>query len=192
MQRPMNLPSFDQILAAARRRESWACTHLYEQLKGPVVTYVRLRGACDPDDVTSEVFLCVFRDLAHFRGDEVAFRAWVFTIARRRAVDDWRRRACRAVESPLQDRLAVAAGDCGQEALAALDLVDIEGLLAGLTAAQRDVVVLHVLADLPLRQVAAVTGRSVSATKALHHRALGALRRALGDLPATRPVPATI
>lgn len=188
----MTPPTFDETLSAARAGEAWACARLYEHLKGPAVTYVRLRGTRDPDDVTSEVFLCVFRDLHRFRGDEVAFRAWVFTIAHRRMVDAWRRRARRPGEAPLVTGLEFAGGDSEHEAVAALALGELEGLLGVLTAAQREVVVLHVLADLPLAEVAAVTGRSVSAVKALYHRAAGALRRAVGTRTATTPAMTTI
>ena len=47
------------------------------------------------EDLTSETWLRVVGGLARFSGDERAFRAWVFTIARHRAVDRWRRRARR-------------------------------------------------------------------------------------------------
>ena len=62
----------------------------------PAVTgYLRLHGAVEPDDLASETFIGVFTGLAGFSGDEGALRAWVFTIAHRRLVDDWRRRSRR-------------------------------------------------------------------------------------------------
>lgn len=48
---------FDRTLAAARVIEPCACARIYEDLKQPVLNYVRLRGAADSDDVASEVFL---------------------------------------------------------------------------------------------------------------------------------------
>lgn len=178
---------FDRTLAAARDGEPWACARLYEDLKQPVLGYVRLRGAADPDDVTSEVFLCVFRDLDRFEGDEDDFRAWVFTIAHRRVLDAWRKRSRRPRQARLGAGVDVEGGDTQDEALARLGRGEIEHLLEQLTPEQRDVILLRVLADLPLERVAEVTGRSVGAVKALQHRALGALRRAIETPPASEP-----
>lgn len=178
---------FDRTLAAARGGEPWACARIYEDLKHPVLGYVRLRGAAEPDDVTSEVFLCVFRDLDRFEGDEGDFRAWVFTIAHRRVLDAWRMRSRRPRQARLGPEVDVEGGDTQDEALAGLGLGEIAQLLEQLTPEQRDVVLLRVLADLPLEQVAAVMGRSVGAVKALQHRALSALRRVIAEPPASEP-----
>lgn len=174
-------PSFDDVLAAALTGEAWAPARLYEDLKGPVVTFLRLRGAGDPDDVASEVFLQVFRSLDRFEGDEAGFRAWVFTIARRRLFDERRRASRRPRETPLTPDVDAAGGDTAEEALAALGDERVHALLAGLTVEQREVVLLRVVGDLSLEDTAAVVGRSVGAVKALQHRALAALRQALVD-----------
>lgn len=184
----MKSSSFDQTLAAARAGQAWACTRLYEDLKRPVVAYVRMRGAPDPDDVASEVFLCVFRDLGRFEGGEDDFRAWVFTIAHRRVLDDWRRRFRRPTQARLDVRSAqVVGGDAQEEAMAELSRQDVDTLLGRLTVEQRDVVLLHVVADLPIEQVAQVMGRSVSAVRSLQHRAVTALRKAVPAPPDTDP-----
>lgn len=154
-----------------------------------MLTYVRLRGARDPDDVTSEVFLQVFRDLGRFTGDEAGFRAWVFTIARRRVLDDHRRRARQPVTQPLLCEAAAAnlvGGDVELDALRVLGDERVEAMLADLTDDQREVVVLRIVADLSLKQVAAATGRSLTAVKAIQHRALDALRRSLAAEPVSR------
>lgn len=183
---------FERTLAAARAGEAWACARIYEDLKRPVVAYVRLRGAADPDDVTSEVFLSVFRDLHRFSGDEHDFRAWVFTIAHRRVLDAWRRRSRRPVTEPLPAGWEPSGGDAEEDALSALGNREVEAVLARLTPEQRDVVLLHVVADLPLAEVAAVMGRSVGAVKSLQYRALGALRRSLPDPAVSSVSPAAI
>lgn len=179
--------AFHRILAAARAGEAWACARIYEDLKQPVLGYVRLRGGVDADDVTSEAFLCVFRDLVRFEGDEVDFRAWVFTIAHRRVLDAWRKRSRRPRQSRLSPEMDIEGGDTEDEAFARLGVEEIERLLEQLTPQQRDVVLLRVLADLPLEQVAEVLGRSVGAVKALQHRALSALRRGIGEPPVSQP-----
>ncbi|MBW3619913.1 MAG: RNA polymerase sigma factor [Actinobacteria bacterium] len=169
----------DDVLAAARSGEAWAVARLYEDLKGPVVTFVRLRGARDPDDVTSETFLQVFRDLARFEGDAAAFRAWVFTIAKRRLIDEHRRFSRRVREVRMTAGVDAAGGDAADEAMAELGNDRVHELLAGLTVDQREAVLLRIVADLSLHDTAQVMGRSVGAVKVLQHRALAALRAAL-------------
>lgn len=183
---------FADLLAAARAGAPWACVRLYEELKRPVLAYVSLRGVADPDDVTSEVFLNVFRGLDRFDGDLTGFRAWVFTIARRRVRDSWRTRARRVDEAALPDHVEPVGGDVEAEALARLGLGHYAPALAALTPEQREVIVLRIVADLPVEQVAATMGRSVPAVKALQHRALNALRRLLPTPPASSSPAAAI
>lgn len=181
----MSTTPFEVVLASAKAGDPHACAGLYESLKRPIFTYVRLRGAVDPDDVTSEVFLQVFRDLHHFEGDEPGFRAWVYTIAHRRVLDDRRMRSRRPVQAVLDDTADRCGGDVEDEALNATADRRVQAALSALTAEQRDVVLLRVVADLPLEQVADVMGRSVNAVKALQHRALAALRRSIEQAAVT-------
>lgn len=174
---------FPEILAAAQAGEPWACARLYEGLKRPVTAYLRLQRAADPDDVASEAFLQVFRNLASFDGDELAFRAWVFTIARRRLLDTWRATSRRPAMTAWAPKLDPVGGDAEEDALRRLGDERITVMLAGLTPEQREVVLLRIVADLPLEQVATTMGRSVNATKALQLRALRALRRSCPEPP---------
>jgi len=63
-----------------------AFQRLWTVFSPAVAGYLRLQGATEPDDLTSEVFLGVFTGLSRFEGDEDALRSWVFTIARNPSV----------------------------------------------------------------------------------------------------------
>ncbi len=145
----------------------------YRELAPAVLGYLRARRAPDPEDVLGEVFLQVSRDLDRFAGDATDLRRWVFTIARNRMTDAFRRRARRPQvvdRTPPVVAAAPAPEPVDDELLAAL---------AELGEDQREVVVLRFVADLSLEDVAAVTGRNVNAVKAMQHRALANLRQAL-------------
>lgn len=145
-----------------------------------VAGYLRVQGVRDHEDVTSEVFLGVFRGLAGFRGDEPAFRSWVFTIAHRRIVDDRRHRGRRPQEAPLGDGSEfVVGGDVEDEALAGLGSVWVGEAIAELTDDQRQVVALRILAGLSVEEVATITGKRAGAVRVLQHRAIERLRRSL-------------
>jgi RNA polymerase sigma-70 factor (ECF subfamily) len=146
-------------------------TDVYRALAPAVLGYLRSQRVADPEDVLGEVFHGVARDLPRFRGDQAALRRWVFTIAHHRLVDDHRRRARRREEPRAELPEPPAAPEAG-----AVDGELIEAL-DQLTPEQRYVVTLRFVADLPLRDVARITGRRVGAVKALQARALANLRR---------------
>jgi DNA-directed RNA polymerase specialized sigma24 family protein len=88
---------FPEVLSAAQAGAPWALEVLYRDLAPAVTGYLRLHGALEPDDLASETFIGVFTGLPKFEGDESALRGWVFTVAHRRLIDDWRRRGRRPV-----------------------------------------------------------------------------------------------
>ncbi|SNS71917.1 RNA polymerase sigma-70 factor, ECF subfamily [Geodermatophilus saharensis] len=182
-------PAFDDVLTAAQAGAAWGFEVLYRDLSPAVTGYLRLHGAQDPDDLASETFLAVFRGLGGFRGDEDALRSWVFTIAHRRLVDDWRRRSRRPQLTDDAGGLLpeAAGGDVEDDVLTRLGTEAVHRLCAGLPADQRSVLLLRVLADLTVEQVAAVMDRSVGSVKALQRRGLRRLRAELEPAGTTRP-----
>lgn len=144
-----------------------------------VTGYLRLRGASEPEDVTSEAFLSVFRNLTTFTGDEAAFRSWVFTIVHRRLTDDRRRRGRRPDTEPSADGTERAGGDVEEEALGALGGAWVREVLAELSPEQREVLLLRIVADMSVDEVAAIVDKRPGAVRALQHRGLERLRRQL-------------
>ena len=84
-------PSVAFLVDAAKAGSSLAFEHLYRAMAGQVSSYLRWHRASDPDGLTNDVFLQVYRNLSGFQGDEKNFRSWVFTIAHHRMIDDRRR-----------------------------------------------------------------------------------------------------
>ena len=170
---------FDSVLGAARVGADWAWAALYRDLGPSVRAYLRASGAPEPDDTLGDVFVHVVRGLAGFAGDEGAFRAWIFAIARNRLVDDHRYRTRRPVEPVPPEALREAGliGDVEEEALRALSLGRIRAVLTRLSPDQRDVLLLRILGELTIEEVAAATGKRPGAVKALQARGLATLRR---------------
>lgn len=142
---------------------------VYRQLAPVVLGYLRAQRAPDPEDLLGEVFLQVARDLHTFKGDAAALRRWVFAIAHNRLLDSRRRvsRRPRLADRDVPDGVVPPPPD-------PLD-PELVAALAQLTPDQREVVVLRFVADLPLADVARITGRRVGAVKAMQHRALETL-----------------
>lgn len=178
---------FDDVLVAAQAGAGWAFEVLYRDLAPAVTGYLRLHGAAEPDDLASETFIGVFTGLAGFRGDQSGLRAWVFTIAHRRLQDDWRRRSRRP---QLADDAAGATdgvgGDVEDDVLCRMGADEVSRLCGGLPADQRSVLLLRILADLTVEQVAQVMDRSTASIKALQRRGLRTLRSDLEGISSER------
>src|SRR5215213_5019860 len=150
-----------------------------------------LAAAARGDDLASETWLRVAGRLGRFSGDERAFRAWVFTVARHRAVDRWRRSARRHDELVPTDALVdlPAPDDPAGAALEAISSRAAVALIATLPPDQAEVVLLRVVAGLEVAEVAAITGKRPGHVRVLAHRAL---RRLAARLDAPTRVKGTV
>ena len=176
--------AFDSVLAAAQGDAPWAYDRLWRAYAPSVVSYLRLQGAFDPEDLTSEVFLGAFRSLGSFRGDEGRFRAWLFTIAHRRLTDERRRARVRPAYTDGGGRGPDRpGGDVEDDALHDMSEARVRALCDRLVPSQRAVLLLRVLGDLTVEQVAETLGKTVGAVKALQRRGLLALRDAVEGVP---------
>ncbi len=174
------------VLVRARDGSGEAFTAIYAELAGPVAAYLRAKGVPDVEDVTSEVFMAVFTGIGRFEGDEGGFRSWVFTIAHRRVIDHWRRSGRRPATTPYEDEHDERSEPSAEtEALSKIGHERALALLDLLTEAQREVLVLRIVGDLTVEEVARVVDRPAGAVKQLQRRGLATLRRIL----ATEGVP---
>jgi len=173
--------SFDLVLSAAHADAGWAYERLYRDLAPPVCGYFRVQGAREPEDLTSEVFLCAFRGLAGFSGTESQFRSWVFTIAHRRLTDERRRVSHRPPVAYDADVEAGSGfgGDVEEDALRRLSADRVRTLCASLSHEQRDVILLRLVSDMTVDAIAEALDKTPGAVKALQRRALAALRQVL-------------
>jgi RNA polymerase sigma factor (sigma-70 family) len=173
-------PYFDGVLGAARAGSAWAWEAIFREFAGPIASYARRRGAVEPDDVLQETLLAAARDIHRFEGDEHDFRAWIFTIAHRRVTDAFRAqgRTVQRSDADVGDAEIEARwlGDVEREAMSCMSMVEVSALLRGLSVAQRDVILLRVVADLSVEQTATVLQKSEGAVRALQSKALKALR----------------
>lgn len=167
------------MLERARAGSDIAFEVIFHELAPVVAGYLRMNGAREVDELTNEVFAQVHRGLQRFVGDWGGFRSWVFTIAHHRMVDSTRRAKRRPPEAYGDAAEEASTGDVEREALDVLSDERVHDLLGVLSPDQRQVLLLRIVADLPLEEVAVTLGKTVGAVKSLQHRALAALRRAI-------------
>lgn len=172
---------FKGRLEAARAGDEAAWSEIYGELAPSVLGYLRGSHATDPEDTLAETFLQAARDLPGFSGDWNAFRGWVFTIAHHRLIDA-RRHATRRPAEPMAvppELTTEPMPDAADEALAKIGAEKVHRVLESLSADQRAVLLLRIVADLSIEQVARALGKRSGAIKQLQRRALLAVRREL-------------
>ncbi|MQA98809.1 MAG: sigma-70 family RNA polymerase sigma factor [Actinobacteria bacterium] len=176
----MTTTAIDEVvLARARSGEPEAWALIYDSLSPAVLGYLRMRGAADPEDLLSECFLQLVRDIRSFEGDAGDFRSWTFTVAHNRLLDDVRRRARRPLETVPLETLdeAMPAGDTEREALLSMSVAHIERAIRRLTPDQGEVLALRLFGQLTVGETARVVGKRAGAVKALQRRGLAALQK---------------
>jgi RNA polymerase sigma-70 factor (ECF subfamily) len=181
-------PDFDAVLAAAQQGDERAVTTLYRSLRPRLAGYLRARKSRGADDIEGEVWLAVAQGLTRFRGDEDAFRAWVFSIAHRRLAD-YRRRAARRATVPLpNEAMPQASGDDPEDVvLERLSAAEATAFVtATLSPDQAEVVLLRVIGGLDVQQVAEILGKQPGTIRVIQHRALRRLQAALAQGRVTR------
>lgn len=179
---------FGSVLEAARAGADWAWTAIYRDLAPSVLRYLRARRVPDAEDVLGEVFVRVVRNIGSFEGTHEELRAWVFTIARNRLIDDSRRNARRGVDVVPDDVLVDRAADVDveQEAMRSLADSEVRHVIERLTPDQRDVLLLRFFGRLTAAEVGRVLGKKTGAVKTLQVRALAAVRRELAKEAVSR------
>ncbi|MFJ8843984.1 RNA polymerase sigma factor [Streptomyces cyaneofuscatus] len=183
---------------AAQDGDEDAFRAVYRAVQPRLLGYIRtLVGEPDAEDVASEAWLQIARDLDRFSGDADRFRGWAARIARNRSLDHLRMRSRRPAiggdETELTGR--PAESDTAGDAMEALDTDRTMSLIAQLPQDQAEAVVLRVVVGLDAKSAAQTLGKRPGAVRTAAHRGLKRLAELLGadhpdaPRPAGAPVP---
>jgi RNA polymerase sigma-70 factor, ECF subfamily len=172
--------AFAATLARAQDGDDTAFTCIFRDVQPVLVRYLRVIASGAADDVAGDTWVHVVDGLTGFRGDEVAFRAWLFTIARHRAADRGRWRARHSTVA-LEDSGAADRLTAPDAADVALERIGTLAAVAQLPRDQAEIIMLRVVAGLDTRQVARITGKSPGAVRVAAHRGLRRLASLVGD-----------
>ncbi|WP_328739405.1 RNA polymerase sigma factor [Streptomyces erythrochromogenes] len=169
------------VLAAQDGDEN-AFRSVYRAVHPRLLGYVRtLVGDGDAEDVTSEAWLQIARDLDSFTGDADRFRGWAARIARNRALDHIRMRGRRPAIGGDDTELTSWAAECDTAgaAMESLDTGRTMALIAQLPQDQAEAVVLRVVVGLDAKSAAETLGKRPGAVRTAAHRGLKKLAELL-------------
>jgi len=169
----------DEALDDARRGEESGVVTLFRALQPGLVGYLRHQAPGMEEDLASEAWAGAATLLPQFDGDARAFRALLFTLARRRTVDHYRKSARSPSVVELTEADEPADGiDLETTVISDFSAQDaVEALVKGLTAVQAEVVLLRVVGDLSVEQVAEILDRPPGSVRVIQHRALQRLAK---------------
>ncbi|MEV4044923.1 RNA polymerase sigma-70 factor (ECF subfamily) [Streptomyces ambofaciens] len=171
---------------AAQDGDEAAFRTVYRAVHPRLLGYVRtLVGDHDAEDVASEAWLQIARDLDRFDGDADRFRGWAARIARNRALDHIRMRGRRPAIGGDETELTgkPAESDTAGEAMEALATGSTLSLIARLPQDQAEAVVLRVVMGLDAKSAAETLGKRPGAVRTAAHRGLKRLAELLGGDP---------
>lgn len=169
-------------VARAQDGDEAAFAVAYRLVQPGLLGYVRGLVGDDAEDVTSDAWLEIARDLGRFKGDGAGFRGWTATVARHRALDHLRRQRVRPRPSALeQDVLDLPGRQSTHEmALEAISTEHALALVAGLPRDQAEAVLLRVVVGLDGPAAARVLGKRPGAVRTAAYRGLKRLAAQLG------------
>uniref|UniRef100_UPI003F493040 RNA polymerase sigma factor n=1 Tax=Actinoplanes sp. CA-084688 TaxID=3239901 RepID=UPI003F493040 len=170
--------SDDQLLAALGKGDRDTLTVLYRR-HAPWLL-LRLSQRCGDEGVVDEVvqdtFVAVWRGAGRYRGDG-SVPAWIWGIAIRRLIDQFRARRLATV--PLSEGMGAAEPSAEEKVLLGVEHGDLAAALRQISPELRAVVRATILDGLTTREAARLLGIPVGTVKTRLVRARAALREEL-------------
>lgn len=164
--------TFSVLLSAAQRGDENAIAALWRAHRPAVLRYFQVAAPSAAEDLDAETWIEVAKRLSTFTGDEDAFRAFLFTVARHRLID-FRRRTGRRPEVAVGARIPEGvAPDASAAVLQDVATAEALRLLSQLSPDQAEAIALRVVAGLTVEEVARLVAKKPSTVRVLCHRGL--------------------
>lgn len=156
---------------------------LYDEYADRVYAFIRSRvdSTHDAEDVTATVFLKAWEAIGSYDDRGLPFSAWLFRIARNAVIDEYRRKAHRAIPVEESPDTGETAEPADIAAIAAVDAVRVRAVVSMLTEEQAAVIAMRFWWDMSIKDTADALGKNENAIKALQHRAIKTLARRLQE-----------
>lgn len=173
-------PALEELMVEYQKADSVATTTLIELLSPQLYRFFAAQMGSRPDaeDMLQEVWLRIHRARHTYRAGEPLL-AWVYAIARRVRVDNYRKRHRLAMREVATDVLPdVPDPEQRQDQLPRFD-----DLVASLPESQREVLIMLKVNGLSVEEIARATSSTIGAVKQKAHRAYEKLRNLLQQTP---------
>ena len=182
----MTTADLDAAVVAFQGGSESAFVQIYRAVHPGLLRYLTTIVGDSAEDVAQETWAHVCRDLHQFSGDGSAFRGWITTIGRNRALDHLRAHRRRPVDPVPEEHLVPVAGppDTADQAIDALSTEAAIALIASLPPDQAEAVLLRTVMGLDAKRAGQVMSKRPGAIRTLTYRGLQTLA---GRLESDRP-----
>jgi RNA polymerase sigma-70 factor, ECF subfamily len=182
-----NAADFAEVVRGAVGGDEVAFGQLYRALQPGLLRYLKGLVGEDAEDIASEAWLQIARDIRSYRGEGSGFAGWAAMIARNRAMDHLRYRQRRPSTAMAVDEFVDLAGldDTEGRALQAVETHAVIEWIAALPRDQAEAVLLRVVLGLDAEAAAKVMGKRPGAVRMAAHRGLRRLADELDRDPSS-------
>ena len=152
---------------------------IYRTYSGKVMGYIlaRVRRHADAEDLCADVFEKVFRKLGEYDKEKSSLNTWIFTITRNTLIDYFRKsKPSEELDENLTDDAEIEEGVLRTETLD-----ELADALKKLPQELTDIIVLLYYDRKPMTEIADMMHLSYGAVKLRHQKALGLLRKYMGE-----------
>jgi len=157
---------------------------LFRSFNPQLIRYLRHHVPYDYEDVASETWVAIAKGISDFNGNSRDFRAWMFGISRNKVADFFRTakksgETLDRVRKHLKNHDYLENSDwTAGPAVSNLSAEEaIETLIGVLSPHHAEVLLLRVVGDLSVEEVAKLMGKSPEAIRVIQHRALNTLAK---------------
>ncbi len=162
---------FDYLVQQAITGDDGAFTSLWRHFNPRMVRYLAMYTN-EPEDLCSDVWIKIAGGVKNFEGDAAAFKGWIYTIARNAATDLARKKKRIGNTSELQETDWIGENS---------SMVEVIDLVKRLPKDYAEIILLRVVADLDVNEVADIVGKLPGNVRVLTHRGLKLLHEMLKD-----------
>ncbi|MFZ5911135.1 MAG: RNA polymerase sigma factor [Chloroflexota bacterium] len=164
----------ETVVTGALRGDQAALAAIYDAYARRIYRYIysRVGNAADAEDLTSQTFLGVLEALPRYR-HRGQFTAWIFQIARFKAMDHFRRR--RDISTVTEALIDPQAGPLLEDIIRNEAIEKLMELFHALNEGERELLRLRYVAELSFVEIAALLGRKEDAVRKSLQRILARL-----------------
>jgi RNA polymerase sigma-70 factor, ECF subfamily len=146
------------------RQDPLAFARLYDHFSRSIYRYLysRVGNQADAEDLTAQTFLTAFEKLPRYR-ERGHFKAWLFTIARNKAMDHFRKKRPEAQLDAAEMR--TEQNDLLADLIQSEQVQQLSSLIRSLDRKEQELLRLRYVADLSFAEMAALLGKRQDAVK---------------------------
>ena len=168
----------ENLIQQAQGGNSDCFGQLYSHYLPPIYRFVYLKVTHqqEAEDLTHEIFLSAWQNIARYQSQGFPFSSWLYQIARNRIIDHYRLKRNHVSLEVVDPEALRGESRLEGSVDATLTLETIKSAIRRLNHDYQDILIMRFVEDLSPREIAGALGKSEGAIRLMQHRALNQLK----------------